>query len=244
MAKVFNEFVRRTILSKYDNLVALDDPYLVLARLLKKHDVTAILDAGASDGRVTRKLLRQFPRATAYAFEANPAYTKSLEQAAAEDPRIIPQMVALSDVRGTIELNIAESPGVTSLFRPAERFRQMHPSETGIRKVERVGTVPIDDWVRETGEPSLELMKFDIQGAELRAMKGGKKTLTESTLVVYTEVFFNPMYEGGAVFSEIDLFLRSCGFMLYNLYKTRADAKGMLDQCNAVYVKPGQLGMA
>jgi len=243
MAKLFKELVRRTVLAKYDNLTALDDPYLVLARLLKGVDVTGILDAGASDGRVTRKLLRRFPRATAYAFEANPLYRAALEQLAAEDSRVHPLMAALSDVRGTIDLNIAESPGVTSLFQPSERFRRMHPDETEICKVQRVETVPIDDWIRESGVSAVELMKFDIQGAELRAMKGGEKTLTESTLVVYTEVFFNPMYEGGAVFSEIDLFLRSCGFMLYNLYKTRADAKGMLDQANAVYVKAAELGL-
>jgi hypothetical protein len=63
-------------------------------------------------------------------------------------------------------------------------------------------------------------------------------------LAIYTEIFFNPMYEGGAIYSEIDLFLRSCGFSLYNLYKPRADQGGMLEQGNAIFVKAEALGLA
>ncbi len=241
MPKILKQWMRRTLLASQENLTALDDPYNVLARLLKKHVVTGILDAGASNGRVARKLLRLFPKAKAYAFEANPAYAEVLNQYAAEDSRVLPQMSALADAPGIIELNVAQSPGVTSLFRPAARLRQIHPMETEIRRVERVPAVRLDDWVEQNRVPAIELMKFDIQGAELLAMKGAEKTLRETTLVVYTEVFFNPMYEGGAVFAEIDLFLRTCGFLLYNLYKVRADARGMLNQANAVYVKADAL---
>ncbi len=72
MAKLLKTFVRNTLWSGQDNLMALDDPYYVIRDLLKDQKVTGILDAGASNGRVARKLLRLFPDAKAYAFEQNP----------------------------------------------------------------------------------------------------------------------------------------------------------------------------
>ena len=101
----------------------------------------------------------------------------------------------------------------------------------------------IDDWVRSHGKPSLELLKFDIQGAELKALRGATRTLQESTLLIYTEVWFNPGYEAGALFSEIDSFLRSSGFVLYDLYKPKHDRRGTIIWGNAIFVHASRLGL-
>lgn len=244
MAKLFKELIRRTFLAKYDNLVALDDPYLAIKHVLRNHRVTGILDAGASNGRVGLKLLRYFPNAKAYAFEANAALEQELKKAAEENPRLVAvRPCALSDTAGTLELNIAQSQGVTSIFQPNKGFQESYPDETIIQRKETVEAITIDDWVKQNGKVALELMKFDIQSAELMALKGATKTLAESTLAIYTEVFFNPMYEGGAIYSEIDLFLRGQGFGLYNIYKPRAHPDGMLDQANAVFVNTSKINL-
>jgi len=67
--------------------------------------------------------------------------------------------------------------------------------------------------------------------------------LRTTTLAVYTEVFFNALYTGGALWSEIDLLLRESGFVLYTLLKPRADRQGTLIQANAVYAHAGRLGL-
>jgi hypothetical protein len=51
------------------------------------------------------------------------------------------------------------------------------------------------------------------------------------------------MYEGGAVHAEIDLCLRESGFLLYNLYKPKTDAHGVLKQADAIYVHGARLGL-
>ncbi len=51
------------------------------------------------------------------------------------------------------------------------------------------------------------------------------------------------MYEYGAIFSEIDLFLREFGFVLYNIYKPMSDDNGLLNQANAVYVHAEKIGI-
>ncbi len=243
MAKLFHELVRRTLLAKYDNLVALDDVYLALGRLFQGVPVTGILDAGASNGRVSRKLLRIFPEATVYAFEPNPLYRSDWERLTAQDPALRISHAALSDENGRMTLHITRSAGPSSFFQPNRRFRENYPAESAPERDETVPVVRLDDWRAENGMPEIQLMKFDIQAAELKALRGAAHSL-RTTLAVYTEIFFNPMYEGGALYSEIDLFLREHGFSLFNIYKPRTDRNGMLDQANAIFVKPEALGLA
>jgi hypothetical protein len=67
-------------------------------------------------------------------------------------------------------------------------------------------------------------------------MKGAVEPL-KNTVLIYIEIFFNPMCEGGTICSEIDLFLRSQGFCLYNIDKPRADESRMLNQANTIFIK-------
>jgi len=243
MANLLKSLLRHTIFAKSGNLVALDNPYSVIARLLRHHRVTGILDAGASDGRVTRRLLRLFPEAYAYAFEPNPIYQERLERYANEDPRFRPQFFALSDGEGSVDLQITESPGTTSIFAPGKRLKRMYPDETEIKSVATIKAVTIDGWAARNGNRDIQLMKFDIQGAELRALRGATRVLQTSTVLVYTEVFFNPLYDGGAIFSEVDLCLRDSGFLLYTILKPRCDKNGLMIQGDAIFVHAGRLGM-
>ena len=233
--------LRRTLFSKNGNLVSLDDPYSVIAHLLRGYHVTGILDAGASRGHITKRLLKRFPAAHAYAFEPNPLHRDALERYAKEDPRVHPQFLALSDAEGAIDLHITESPGSTSIFKPGARLKEMYPKEARVRTVEQVRTVTIDGWVKQNGSPEIQVMKFDIQGGELRALTGGTQTLQASTLLIYIEILFNSLYEGGALFAELDLLLRKSGFVLYNIYKPKCDQRGLLMWGNAIFAHSERL---
>jgi len=219
----------------------LDKNYTAIERLLRGRRITGILDAGASNGRISKRYMRMFPEAQVFAFEPQPLYRSSLQRIAQENPRFHPYFAALSDARGTMDLHITRSPGTTSLFRPESRMQALYPSETVPVTTEKVEVLTIDVWADDHGRPEIQLMKFDIQGAELKALKGGTRTLRGSTLLVYTEVFFNSLYQGGAVFGEIDHCLRDFGFVLYNIFKPRSDKNGMLIQADAIYIHAERL---
>jgi len=223
------------------NLVSLEEPYAVMARLLKGSAVTGILDAGASNGHISQRLLSWFPRATAYAFEPNPLYVQTLQDLNRRDPRVRPQFVALSDRVGRERLHIMGSPGATSLLKPAERLKDVAPAGAVVKQVSDVDVVTIDDWAVRNGNPSIELMKFDIQGAELKALRGAERMLRDSTLLVYTEIWFNAVYEGSPLYSEIDAFLRTQGFALYDIYKPKYDPHGLLVWADAIFLNLGKV---
>lgn len=236
MSNRFSVFIKKKFLSKGLNLVSVEEPFSLMPKLLKGLKVNGIIDAGASNGRISRRFLRWFPDAKVYAFEPNPAYLADLKEYSKNDPRFCPQFLALSDCKGLLELNITSSRGNVSLLKPSKHLHEVDPEGSVVDRVEKVPVVTIDDWVEENGNPLIEILKFDIQGNELKALNGATRTLSGSVAMVYTEVCFNPMYEDGAVFAEIDRLLREYGFELYDFYGPKYGPNGVLLWANAIFI--------
>jgi hypothetical protein len=142
-----------------------------------------------------------------------------------------------------VDLQVTGSPGNTSLFRPGSRLKAIDPQGTSIKRVEKVETVTIDGWAKRNGNPPIQLMKFDIQGGELNAFRGATHMLSSSTLLVYTEILFNALYDGGAICSQLDLCLREYGFVLYDLFKPKYASNGLLMWGNAIFLHANRLGI-
>jgi len=78
----------------------------------------------------------------------------------------------------------------------------------GTREVQ---TVKLDDI---DGLVDCDLLKLDVQGAEFDVLLGAGRILA-SALIVHTEVEFIPMYEDQPLFGDIDVLLRSHGFLFH-----------------------------
>jgi FkbM family methyltransferase len=105
-------------------------------------------------------------------------------------------------------------PGMTSLLEPNREVLALFASflEWGeVVRRDEIQTVRLDD-VPETD--GLDLLKIDIQGAELMVFQNAVERL-KSAVVIHTEVEFLPMYNGQPLFAEVDAFLRTQGFMLH-----------------------------
>jgi len=74
-----------------------------------------------------------------------------------------------------------------------------------------VGTKRLDD-IDGCARP--DLIKIDVQGAELLVLENGPNTVS-GALVIETEVEFVPLYKGQPLFGDIHAFLRSHGFELH-----------------------------
>lgn len=243
MSSRWSIYLKKKLLRKDQNLISVEEPFAVMQRLLEARGVRTILDIGASNGSVSRRLLQHFPQAVLFGFEPNPLYRETLMEYGRRDGRFRPEFVAVGEREGSVTLRVAASPGNTSLYSPGERLKSYDAAGAVIHAEQEVPMVRIDDWAQRQQLAAIEVMKFDIQGGELKAMEGATEILRSSTLAIYTEVLFNSLYEGGAVFSDIDRFLRSCGFVLYDLYKPKYDPKGLLLWGNAVFVHAGRLGI-
>ncbi len=186
-----------------------------LMELLDDGTVIDVVDIGAnpiaSDGTPPYQGLLDSGYARLVGFEPNPEALAELNEKKGPHERYLPNAVFDGAEH---ELKVCQAPGMTSLLEPnMDLLSYYHGFPDWGQVVERipVSTIRLDD-VREI--ENLDYLKIDIQGGELEVFRHGKKRLNEC-LVIQTEVEFLPMYEEQPLFSEVEQFLRSQGFLIH-----------------------------
>ena len=141
---------------------------------------------------------------------------------------------------GRHTLNICFAPGMTSLLQPNPAVLNLFhgfPNWGQVVATEAVDTVRLDDVAETAGA---EMLKIDIQGGELMAMRHAEARLRDM-LVIHTEVEFLPMYVDQPLFSDVDQFLRQHGFVLHRFAPTVSRTIAPLLVNNNIYAGMSQL---
>jgi hypothetical protein len=81
---------------------------------------------------------------------------------------------------------------------------------------EPIETQTLAAWAQRSGVDRLDVLKLDVQGAELAVMRGAGGLL-DDVRALDLEVEFNPIYRGQPLFGDIDAFLRARSFVLWRL---------------------------
>ena len=133
-----------------------------------------------------------------------------------ESVSIVP--LGLAGTSGKRTLHITQEPACSSLLPPDKSLTENYPALWCARQVStlEVETTTLDEWATSAAVPLVDYIKLDTQGTELEILKGGIQVL-KSVRCIEVEVEFNPIYIGQPVFSDVDLFLRSQGFVLWKL---------------------------
>jgi hypothetical protein len=102
---------------------------------------------------------------------------------------------------------------------------------------ERVEIITIDDLIDSGKIDNPELIKLDIQGFELEALKGAQKTFGY-TEVYILEVSFFQFWPGSTIFSDVVNFMLERDYVVYDFAGFwRRPLDGALGQCDVCFVK-------
>ena len=115
---------------------------------------------------------------------------------------------------GTIQNLYLANPnsGMTSLLQPKEKAVNFFNGFDRFSKIEKVETVKTKKLNDINNLPKIDFVKMDIQGSELTVLKNGLDKIKDS-LAIQIEVSFICLYENQPSFGEIDLWMRSNGFV-------------------------------
>lgn len=190
--------------------------YQMAAYYLRNNKVNGIVDGGAFDGKDAIYLASLFPKATIAAFEPSPGSLSLLVEATKRTRRIVPMRLALAEQAGTATINLNTFPPTNSLLATSsdEAAQALFGGRGDTLSKAVVQTVSLDEFVKQRPTFECSLLKLDLQGYELHALRGARSTLARSTLAVISEVRFRPAYVSDALFQEIDSFLAALGFRL------------------------------
>lgn len=131
---------------------------------------------------------------------------------------------------GEQDLYLTRSPWCSSLLRPNRDWLERLAFH-GLFEVvgtERVNVVNLAT-VPEVQQHDFDIAKLDVQGMELPILQnsGG---LLDQVFAVETETGFVENYEGETTFGEIDPFMRSKGFRMFELTTHRQPRRNVLGQ--------------
>jgi len=187
---------------------------LFLRDLLRCSRPSSILDIGANpiEGDPPYKEMLGYGLCTVTGFEPQQRALAELELRKGPSERYLPHVVG--DGREH-RLKITRASGMTSLLTPDEnQLRLFTPFLEWGSVVEeldvqthRLDDLDIDDF---------DLLKIDVQGAELMVFQNGRERL-RNAVAVQTEVSFVPLYLGQPTFGEVDSELGSQGFVPHSM---------------------------
>lgn len=167
-----------------------------------------VFDLGCADGHffVDHFMSGLFQEAVPVNIDANPLYEESLRQIQATFGGHY-RIAAASDAPGEIEMTMSIHPYWSSL-RPRDDlyWERINKLASG---VQRVPALRLDDLVAELRLTPPYLLKLDVQGAEVQALRGARKMLAETSVVICEADI--------ADFQAINAEIVGAGFDLYDI---------------------------
>jgi FkbM family methyltransferase len=219
-------------------------PNLRRQRLLAHHRVDLVLDVGANVGQYARKLREHGYAGAIVSFEPASAAFAQLQLHAARDPHWTCRREALSCRTGTAELNLAGDSVSSSLLTPTPTLLACVRGAEPIGH-ETVRCVRLDDLARELDLGKRKtLLKLDVQGSELDALRGAEGALAVLELVE-AEQSLVPLYERAPEYWELLGFLERHGFELVSIEPNTLDPRtGHVIEINALFARGPAQAMA
>jgi FkbM family methyltransferase len=169
-----------------------------------------IFDGGAFKGTWTLEVATLFPGAQIVAVEPNPFLQSTLrENLSRVQPEPIVIEAALGATAGTTSFNIWGTPD-------DDMSASLLGHVQGRAKTTVSVTVETVDGIAERIRRTPDLLKLDLQGAEILALKGAAQTLRDAKMVV-VEFGCLAAYEQRATPRQLLDLLYDSGFVLYDI---------------------------
>lgn len=192
---------------------------VVIDLLHDLHEPVQIIDVGANpiDGEPSYEPLLRTGTAFVTGFEPQPSAYAELVGLADDRHRYLPY--AVGDGSRQL-LRLCVESGFTSIFEPdlvQLALLTDFPRMAAVQDRIELPTRRLDD-IEEIDR--VDLLKIDIQGGELDVFRHGRQRLADA-VAVHTEVGFTRLYEGAPTFADVDLELRSQGFIPHRFLQTK-----------------------
>jgi FkbM family methyltransferase len=214
-----------------------EDPLFAQTSLIKEKAPT-IFDVGAAGGEMIDRYRGAFPRATIHAFEPFPESFRLLVSRYGADKLVKLNEAAVIDAEGQMTMNANALPATNSLLSTdprgdglwGDRLLETHSTV-------QVPTITLDGYCRSNGIDSIDILKLDVQGSELKALHGARSMLEGGRVkLIYMEVILAPSYIGQPNFEDYLGFFRGLGYTMLNMYNFfRRDIR--LIQIDAIFTR-------
>jgi FkbM family methyltransferase len=189
-----------------------------------------VYDVGAYRGGWTRLAAEVFPGAQFVLFEANRDHADAL---AASGRRHVIAALGASD-GGRRAFHVPRAGDVTGASLYVENTAHYAGANLQVREVE---IVRLDTVVGREQLPAPDLIKIDVQGAELEVLAGAAETLRAAGALI-VEVSFVDYNKGGPLAADVIAAVDRLGFKCADLCEVHRGAHDFVLQLDLLVVRP------
>ena len=216
--------------------LSVKEPFYHFRNLLNNSQ-PVIFDIGAYVGDTIKQFNSSFPECYIHAFEPFDDSFSFLKNRFKKTDKIFLNNIAVGDRSlGNIKMYITQNKGSSSLLQPtidANEFWDGNPLST--QKEVRVETITIDKYCEQYNIESIDILKIDVQGNELKVLKGAKRMLKEKRVsLIFTEISIAPNYKEQSEIDEVIKLLRENKYRIFNFFKMK-HKEGQLIECDVLF---------
>jgi FkbM family methyltransferase len=175
-------------------------------------DLDTVVDIGANRGQFALCARRLYPQAQIYSFEPLSKPAATYRKVFAGDARARLFDKAIGTAAGSAAMNVSRWDVSSSLLPFAQAQHDNFPLTEEARK-ETVSIATLSECIQPDALGPRSLLKLDVQGFELSALRGCEDML-QRFRYVYVESSFVELYVGQALATEVLSWLLSRNFTL------------------------------
>ncbi len=209
-------------------------------RFFRPEDRLTVVDAGVHLGHSSREYLDAFPNCRVLGFEPeekNFAAASAMLAPYGSRMELLPNALSASSASTLLQVNTHD--GTHSLLEIGDGRYWEGPAETVGRQ--QVQTVSLGAFCAGRGIETVDILKMDIQGGELQALKGAARLLESGAIsLIALEVLFKPLYKDQPLFWDVSDHLRSFGYGLHGLFECHYHSRNphVLSWADAIFIAP------
>ena len=196
-------------------------------------ELRTVVDVGANRGQFALFALHTYPGAKVISLEPLAVPAARFRGVFANEPRVTLHNVALAPESGESTMHVSGHDDSSSLLPITATQEELFKgtSEVG---TEKVRTALLSDVIDGSQIEAPALLKLDVQGYELQALRGCGELL-EKFAYVCAEGSFIELYEGQVLAEELVAWLGDRGFELIRRYGGESDAQGKMIQADMLF---------
>lgn len=196
-----------------------------------------IFDVGANVGQSISIFKKSFPQSVIHSFEPNPDMFSLLEEKWGGDNDIALYPYALNSKSGIFPFHVTNVPEASSLLPPDPKLIKLSVDKKYNSRIIDVECATLDTFCFKNKISSIDLLKLDVQGAELEVLKGAKDLLQKEKIsVLYVEAGFAEAYTGQMEFKDLMIFCSEYGFQLWDISPFLYTRTGRLWWANTLFL--------
>lgn len=205
------------------------NPFLGCKSLINSTE-PVIFDIGMNHGQTLKKIRTVYPHVTIHGFEASKYCYQELVENFKNDAKIHLNNVAIGNEETVLQFNEYSWDAMNSFLTRAY-------GKTTIIETYDVNVTTIDTYCSKNNIDSIDILKSDTEGFELKVLQGAKGMMQKNKIkFVFVELFFDVNFIGQSSVGDIFSYLEQNNFSLVRFYDIGLTGHGLASKGDALFI--------